>query len=170
MTRRPIPTGANQLGPAMTPDVASFGLPNRGLDPRISRAPPLGPVAVPGADTVPTSLDTPATHSPSISIATAGGGLSIDPTAAVPHETFLKMGTWRRCAGTPSSMSTPASCLSILLPFVGCSRSLTWLLRNHPTVSPLFYPQTPPRISPRFSRWCTSRGPLPYPCATEPSH
>ena len=101
----------NQRDPATTPVATSLGLPNGDLEPQVPQSPPLEPVAVPEADTIPTSPITPAIHSPSISIATlsdftiadasddespiessitdtSDDGLPTDPTAIIPHKTF----------------------------------------------------------------------------------
>ena len=103
--------GANQKDPVATPIVTSLGLSSRDVEPQIPQSPPLDPVAVPGADTIPASPDTPITHSPSISVSdfsdftiadvsddeasidpsitdTSDDELSIDQTAVVPHKTF----------------------------------------------------------------------------------
>ena len=120
----PNPTGTNQKDPVVTPVVTSLGLPNRDLEPQIPQPPP--PVTnpepqipqspspesftIPGTDTAPPFSVTPASHSPSISIATlsdftvadvsddesligtvadaSDDELLVDPTAVVPHETF----------------------------------------------------------------------------------
>jgi hypothetical protein len=109
-TSKPKPTDTNQKDPAATPVATSLGLPNRDLESKIPRSPPLEPVTTPepGA-TIPAS---PIAHSPSISIATLSDFTIADasddeppidttipdtsddefpindPTAAVPHETF----------------------------------------------------------------------------------
>jgi len=100
--------GVNQKDSAATPVAISLGLPNRDLEPQI---PPLEPVAIPEAETIPASPVVPITRSPSISIASlsdfAAADASddepvidssnsdvsddeplIDPTAVVPHKTF----------------------------------------------------------------------------------
>ena len=107
-TGKSIPTGANQKDPAATPIVTSLGLPNRDLEPQ---TPPLKSVATPEANTVPASAITPATQSPSTSIATlsdfttadvsddesptdptvpdtSDDELPIDPTTVTRHKTF----------------------------------------------------------------------------------
>jgi len=109
--RRPKPTGVNQRDPATTPVATTLGLPSRDLEPQIPQPPPLEPVPVPEADTIPASPTTPVIHSPSISIATlsdftiadvsddespaessiadtSDDELPTDPTAIVPHKTF----------------------------------------------------------------------------------
>ena len=63
-------TGANQQDPAATPVVVSLGLPNTDPVPQIPQPLPLEPAAAPETDTIPASPITPATQSPSISIAT----------------------------------------------------------------------------------------------------
>ena len=109
-TGKPNPTGVNKKDPAATPVVTSLGLPNRDLEPQIpQQSLPYEPVAAP--ETVPTSPVTPATQSPSVSIATLSDfttanfsddesptaptisgtfddDFPIDPTTVAPHETF----------------------------------------------------------------------------------
>ena len=62
------------------------------------------------------------------------------------------------CVGIHCFVSIPASCHSILLCSVRCSRKRTWLLRNHPMVVPPFRPLTRLRILPHFSRRYISQG------------
>ena len=61
----------------------------------------------------------------------------------------LKMAMWKCYAGTRSSASTPPSCPSTLLPFVGYSLRPAWPRRNHQMVVLVLHPQTPRGISPR---------------------
>jgi hypothetical protein len=63
-----------------------------------------------------------------------------------------RMGTWKFCAGTHCSVSTPASYPSTLLCFARYSLRLVWIRQNHLIVAPASCPRTPPRISPPFSR------------------
>ena len=109
--RKSKSTGTNQKDPAATPVVTSLGLPNRDPEPLAPQSPPLEPVTVPEADTIPASPDTSVTHSPSISISTLSDFTAADvsddespthpaitdtsdeelptnPTAATPHGTF----------------------------------------------------------------------------------
>jgi len=101
----------DQREPATTPVVASLGLPDRYLEPRMPHPPPPELTAVSETDKIPASPITPVTHSPSISIATfsdftiadvsddespadpaisetSNGQLPPDPAVAVPHDTF----------------------------------------------------------------------------------
>ena len=99
------PTGANQGDPATTPIAISLGLPNRDLEPLAPQSPPLEPVAVPEADTIPASPIAPAIYSPSTSITTlsdftiadvsdeesqidSDDELPIDPATVAPHKAF----------------------------------------------------------------------------------
>ena len=90
----PRPVDAGQNDPAATPIVPSLGLPNRDPEPQIPQAPPLELVTASETDMVPGS---PATQSPSISIAslsdftfanTSDDESSHDPAAITPHDTF----------------------------------------------------------------------------------
>jgi len=83
-----------QKDPSATPVATSLGLPNGDLEHQLPRPPPLESVTSPETDAVPGS---PATQSPSISIATlsdftiadnSDDESSMDPTAVAPHETF----------------------------------------------------------------------------------
>jgi len=59
----------------------------------------------------------------------------------------LRTGTSRCRAGIRCSVSTPASCHFILLPFVGYSPRPAWQRQNLPTTVPVFFPQTRQQIS-----------------------
>jgi hypothetical protein len=68
-TGKPKPTGANQEDTAATPVATSLGLPSGDSEPQpIPQPIPLEPVTIPEPDAV--ALASPATHSPSLSIAT----------------------------------------------------------------------------------------------------
>lgn len=93
-TGKPELSRTNEKDPSATPVAISLGLPNRDLEPQVVQPPSLEPVITRDTDTVSGS---PATHSPSISIATLSDFTTadtsddeapIDPAAAVPHETF----------------------------------------------------------------------------------
>ena len=91
--RKPKPT--DQKDPAATPVVTSLGLPSGDPEPRIPHhPPPVDPVTSPETDPIPA---TPATQSPSISIATlsdftvadiSDDESPTDPTVISPHNTF----------------------------------------------------------------------------------
>ena len=70
------------------------------------------------------------------------------------------MGTWRCCVGTPSSVSTRASFLSIPLPSVRCSLRPTWRQQNPPTDALVFCLLTRPLILPRSLTRYIFRGTL----------
>ena len=106
-TEKPKLTSENQKDPAATPVVTSLGLPNRDLEPQtLSES-----VTAPEKDAIPASPVTPATQSPSISIAalsdftiadtsddessieptipdTSDDEPPVDPTAVTSHGTF----------------------------------------------------------------------------------
>ena len=93
-TGRSARSGTDQNDPSITPVATTLGLPNTDLEPHIPQSPPLESVVAPKIGTIPTS---PATRSPSISIATLSDFTTadisddeppIDPTAITPHETF----------------------------------------------------------------------------------
>ena len=89
-TKKPKPIDANEKDPAATPVAASLGLPNSDPEPQIPQPPPqVESVLAPETDVIPASPITPATQSPSTSIAalsdftiadTSDGNSSIDPT------------------------------------------------------------------------------------------
>jgi len=110
-TGKPKPTPANQNDPTATPVATSLGLPNRDLEPQVPHPPPPEPVTAAETDIAPASPVTPATQSPSISIATlsdftitdvsdeeppidpsisdtSDDEFPVDPTAIVQHKTF----------------------------------------------------------------------------------
>ena len=175
ITHTPKPTGANQEDPTATPVATSLGLPSGDPDPQqIPHPLPLERVAVPEPDAVtPTS---PATHSPSLSIATlsdftiadtsddespidtAIAGVSDNeppvggPAATAQHETFyLQDGNVEvLCGNTLFCVHT--STLSSHSPALRRMFAQTWIRRNHQMVAPVSCPRTPPRISPPFSR------------------
>ena len=142
-TGKPTLTGVNHIDPAATPVVTSLGLPNRDPEPQIPRS-PLESVTVPEADTFSISPATPVTQSPSISIATLSDftipdtsddepptdptitDTSDDEHPADPVDaTHMRSSTsttvtWKCCAGTRSSVSTPVPCPSALPRFAGC--------------------------------------------------
>jgi len=93
-TGKPKPAHAGRKDPSATPVATSLGLPNRDLEPQVVQPPPLESVTTPDTDAVSGS---PATQSPSISIATlsdftiadtSDDEAPIDLTAVVPDETF----------------------------------------------------------------------------------
>jgi hypothetical protein len=96
------------------------------------------------------------------------------PTTPRPQSrtrpSILRKGMWKCCAETHCSVSTPASCPSTLLCFVGCSLGPAWMRQSHPMVALAFCPPTPPRISPLFSRQYIFPGKLTFRQADEWVH
>ena len=93
MTGKQERVGTRQDDPSATPIATSLGLPSTNPEPEVLQ-PPVDSVADPEAETTSVS---PATQSPSISIATLSDFTtadisdvesSVDPTAITPHDTF----------------------------------------------------------------------------------
>jgi hypothetical protein len=183
MINKPKPTGANQKDPAATPVATSLGLPNTDLESQIPRSPPLEPVATqsqtprfphllplilrPSASPLyPTSrsqmplmTSLPSTPPSQILLRTNSPSTTPRPQSRT-RPSISRKGMWKCCAETHCSVSTPASCPSTRLHFVGCSLGPAWMRQTHPTVALAFCPPTPPRISPFFSRPYTFPGKL----------
>jgi len=148
-TGKPSATGANQNNSAATPVATSLGLPDENLKPQVPHPPPLEFITASETDTVPGS---PITRSPSTSISALSDFMIEDtsdeePLVGPTTISTLRTGTSRCCAGIRCSVSIPASCHFVLLPFVRYSPRPAWQRQNLPTTVPVFFPQTRQQIS-----------------------